>query len=123
MCAYCIFAISLVPRDFHTVAENLHDNVHLDVWGPAQVTTLGECRYYVMFIEDFSRHTWIYPMRQKSEVFQHIQRFKTEVEKTTSRHVRCLQSDGGKEYFSDEFTAYLCKEGIQGEFSCRHTPQ
>ena len=25
-CAYCIFSISLVPRDFHTVAENLHDN-------------------------------------------------------------------------------------------------
>ena len=26
-CAYCIFSISLVPRDFHTVVENLHDNV------------------------------------------------------------------------------------------------
>ena len=50
----------------------------------------------------FSRHTWIYPMRQKSEVFGHFQKFKNEVEKATGRHVRCLQSDGGKEYFSDD---------------------
>ena len=49
--------------------------------------------------------------------------FKAEAEKTTGRHVRCLRSDGGKEYFSDAFTTYLRKEGIRREFSCRHTPQ
>ena len=62
-------------------------------------------------------------MRQKSEVFRHFQRFKNEVEKATSRHVQCLWSDGGNEYFSDDFTAYLWKEGIRREFSCRQTPQ
>ena len=62
-------------------------------------------------------------MKQKREVFDHFQRFKAEVEKATGRHVRCLLSDGGKEYFSDEFTAYLQKEGIKREFSCRHIPQ
>ena len=94
-----------------------------DVWGPAQVSTLGGCRYYVTFIDDFSRHTWIYPMRQKSEVFGHFQQFKAEAEKTIGRHVRCVRSDGGKEYLSDAFTTYLRKEGIRREFSCRHTPQ
>ena len=53
----------------------------------------------------------------------HFQIFKSEVEKMTGRHVRCLRSDGGKEYFSDDFTAYLRKEGIRQEFTCRHTPQ
>ena len=62
-------------------------------------------------------------MKQKSEVFGHFQKFKAEVEKATGRHVRCLRSDGGKEYFSDEFSAYLRKEGVRREFSCRHTPQ
>ena len=62
-------------------------------------------------------------MRQKSEVFEHFQKFKSEVEKTTGRHVRCLRSDGGKEYFSDDFTVYLQKEGIRREFNCRHMPQ
>ena len=62
-------------------------------------------------------------MRHKSEVFGHFQRFKAEAEKTTGRHVRCLRSDGGKEYFSNGFTTYPRKEGIRREFSCRHTPQ
>ena len=94
------------------MSKGILDVVHSDVWGPAQVATLGECRYYVTFIDDFSRHTWIYLMRQKSEVFGHFQRFKAEVEKTTGRHVRCYRSDGGKDYFSGELTTYLRKEGI-----------
>ena len=61
----------------------------------------------ITFMDDFCRNTWIYPMKQKSEVFGHFHRFKVEVEKVTGRHVRCLRSDGGKEYFSDEFSAYL----------------
>ena len=95
------------------VSEGTLDVVHLDVWGPTQIATFGGCRYYVTFVDDFSRHSWIYPMSEKSEVFGRFQRFKNKVEKDTSRHIQCLQSDGGKEYFSDDFTAYLRKEGIR----------
>ena len=62
------------------MSKGILDVVHSDVWGPAQVTTLSGCCYYVTFIDDFSRHTWIYPMRQKSEVFKHFQQFKAEAE-------------------------------------------
>ena len=92
--------------------KGILDVVHSDVWGPTQIITLDIGRYYVTFIDDFYRHTWIYSMRQKSEVFGHFQRFKAEVENTTGRHIYYLRSDGGKEYFSDEFTACLRKEGI-----------
>ena len=68
---------------FPPMDENLHDNVikgllnivHSDVWRPTQTATFGGCRYYVLFIDDFSRHSWIYPMRNKSEVFGHFQKF------------------------------------------------
>ena len=90
------------PKE-RNVSKGLLDVVHSDVWGPAQTATFSGCGYYV----DFSRHTWIYPMRNKSEVFGHFQKFKSEVEKAIGQHVRCLRSDGGKEYFSDDFTAYL----------------
>ena len=49
------------------------------------MTLFGSCRYYVMFIDDFSRHTRIFPMRQKSGVFSHFRKFKNEVEKATNR--------------------------------------
>ena len=125
MCEACQFGKQRrhpFPKE-RNVSKGILDVIHSDVWGPAQTTTFGGCRYYVTFIDDFSRNTWIYPMKQKSEVFGHFQKFKAEVEKATGRHVHCLRSDGGKEYFSDEFSAYLRKEGIRREFSCRHTPQ
>ena len=69
------------------VSKGLLDVVHSSVWGPAQTGTFGGCRYYVTFVDDFSRYTWIFPMRMKSEVFTHFQKFKSEVKKTTRRHV------------------------------------
>ena len=104
------------------VSKGILDAIHSDVWGPTQTTTFGDCWYYVTFIDDFSKYTWIFPMRQNSEVFSHFQKFKNEVEKETSRHVRCLRSDGEKEYFSDAFTIILWQEAIRREFTCRHTP-
>ena len=95
------------------MSKGILDVVHSDVWGPAQTATFVGCRYYVTFIDDFSRYTWIFLMRQKSKVFTHFQKFKNEVLKTTGRLVRCLRSDGGKEYFSDAFTTYLRQEGIR----------
>ena len=87
------------------MSKGLLDVAHSDVWGPDQTATFDGCQNYVLFIDNYSRHTWIYPMWQKSEMFGHFQKFKRKVEKTTARHVRCLRSDGGKEYFSDDFTA------------------
>ena len=62
-------------------------------------------------------------MHHKSEVFIYFQKFKSGVKKEMGWYVRCLRSDGGKEYFSDEFSAFLQQEGIQREFVCRYTPQ
>ena len=43
--------------------------VHSDVFGPMSFTSLGTFLYYVSFIDDFSRNTWIYFLRKKSEFF------------------------------------------------------
>ena len=50
------------PKE-RNVSKGILDVVHSDVWGPAQTSTFGGCRYYVTFIDDISRHTWIYPMQ------------------------------------------------------------
>ena len=105
------------PKE-RNVSKGLLDVIHLDVWGPAQTPTLGGCRYYVTFIDDHSCYAWIFLMKKKSEVFSYFQNLKNRVEIETSWHIRCLRSDGGKEYFSDEFDSYLQGEGIQREFSC-----
>ncbi|MCO5604741.1 hypothetical protein L7F22_058911 [Adiantum nelumboides] len=53
-----------------------------------------------------------------------LSNFKAIAEKQTGKHVQCLRSDGGGEYFSNEFSSFLKKHGIQRQFtSCRYTSQ
>jgi hypothetical protein len=45
------------------------------------------------------------------------------VENESGQKIKCLHSDGGKEYFSGQFNGYLQQMGIWREFSCRYTPK
>ena len=50
--------------------------VHTNVWGPAQVSSLGGSHYYVTFIDDATRKTWIYCIQNKSDVFDTFKKWK-----------------------------------------------
>ena len=46
------------------------DLIHSDVWGPSPISTPGGSRYFVIFVDDFSRYTWIYLFKNRSELYQ-----------------------------------------------------
>uniref|UniRef100_UPI004040373B hypothetical protein n=1 Tax=Areca yellow leaf disease phytoplasma TaxID=927614 RepID=UPI004040373B len=46
-------------------SEDVLELIHSDVWGPAPVLSRGGARYFVTFIDDFSRKLWVYLMRRK----------------------------------------------------------
>ena len=50
--------------------------VHTDVWGPTQVQSLGGSPYYVTFIDDATRKTWVCCIRQKYDVFDTFKKWK-----------------------------------------------
>ena len=72
--------------------------VHSDVWGPASIASLGGSLYYVTFIDDATRKTWVYPMKNKSDVFSIFQRWKVFVENEVGTKLKCLRSNNGGEY-------------------------
>ena len=86
-------------------SRNKLDLIHSDVWGPTQNVSLGRSRYFVSFIDDYTRHTWIYLIEEKSEVFECFRDLKGFVETEIGRKIKCLRSDGGKEYFSGQFNS------------------
>jgi hypothetical protein len=62
--------------------------IHLDVSIPMSSPSLSGYFYYVIFIYDFSRNTWIYFLKSKTEVFSKFQEFRALVENQTERHIR-----------------------------------
>ena len=57
--------------------------------------------YYVSFIDDFSRNTWVYFLKEKSEVFSKFKEYKDLVENHTDRNIKALWSDNGGEFTSE----------------------
>ena len=75
------------------------------------------------FIDDYSRFTWIYFLRSKSEVLQVFKTFLAYVETQFAATVKVLRSDSGGEYMSNEFHVFLNQKGILSQRSCPYTPQ
>ena len=89
------------------------------------VVSLRGFEYYVTFIDDHSRKTWIYFLKSKKfeEVLQRFQEFKALVENQTERKIWALRSDNGGEYTSKEFDGYCRHEGIQRQLTVLYTPE
>ena len=103
--------------------EGILDYVHSDVWGPSQTTSMGGLRYYVIFVDDFSRRTWVYVLKSKDDVLSAFLKWKKMVETQTGRKIRHLRTDNGGEYCSDQFLKLCQDEGIVRHFTVRGTPQ
>jgi hypothetical protein len=71
-CEHCVYRKQNQVRfPFGVTREKgIIELVHSDVFGPVTVPSLGGSLYYVSFLDNFSKKTWIYFLRKKSEVFE-----------------------------------------------------
>ena len=124
-CATCRLGKSkTLPFPVHgSRASASFEIVHTDVWGASPITSHGHYRYFLTFIDDYSRFTWIYFLRSKADVFSVLQRFVALVETQFSTSIKILRSDSGGEYMSHAFQNYLQQKGIISQRSCPYTPQ
>lgn len=89
------------------------DLVHSDIAGPMETESIGGKKYYITFIDDFSRKVFVYMLRNKSEAFEKFKIFQAQAERTHGRKIKSLRTDNGGEYCSKEFAAFLQQQGIE----------
>ena len=96
--------------------------IHFDACELNGILTKRDKRYFITFIDDFSRFTYVYLMRNKDESFDMYKCYETKVENQKNRKIKILRSDRGSEYFRNDFF-YVCKKyGIIHQSSAPYTP-
>ena len=105
LCEHCVYGKKNQVRfpSSATRAEGILQLVHGDVFGPVSVPSLGKSMYYVSFIDEFSRNTWIYFVENKSEVFDRFKEFKALAENKPEKRIKVLRIDNGGELCGNEF--------------------
>jgi hypothetical protein len=113
-CEICHFSKSskLPFNNSTTHVSHVFELIHSDVWGPFN-TSLNGYKYFITFIDDFSRVTWVYLLKAKSDVFSCFQDFHTLIKNQFSSHLKTFRSDNGSEYMSKDMTHYLHSNGIR----------
>ena len=96
--------------------------VHTDLCGPMRTQSIGGSCYFLTFINDYSRKTWVYFLKRKSETVAKFKEFKALVENQSDRQIKVLRSDRGGEYDSKAFHEYCKQHGIRRQFTTRYTP-
>jgi hypothetical protein len=97
--------------------------VHSDLCGPLSSPSFYGCKYFLTFIDDFSRRTWVYLLKLKSEVFDKFLAYKALVENQFGHQIQRLRTYNGGEYVNSNFTSYCTTQGIQMQHTVPYTPQ
>ncbi|KAK2456950.1 putative mitochondrial protein [Trifolium repens] len=111
------------PKESSSRAQKPLELIHTDVCGPIKPRSLGKSNYFLLFIDDFSRKTWVYFLKEKSEVFKNFKKFKAQVEKESGLVIKAIRSDRGGEFTSNEFLKYCYDNGIRRQLTVPRSPQ
>ena len=74
--------------------------IHSDIWGPSIVANISGARWFVSFIDDCTRVSWIFLLKNKSDVSSIFPTFYNMVKTQFGVGIKRFQSDNAKDYFN-----------------------
>lgn len=97
--------------------------LHIDLCGLTRSKGFQGEQYFMLFTDDYTIMTWMCLLNKKSKAFGHFKRFKERIENESDMKIKCLRSDNGGEFTSNQFNDYCHEHGIRRQFSATRTPQ
>ncbi|XP_075096240.1 uncharacterized protein LOC142174358 [Nicotiana tabacum] len=108
---------------FHDFEESVDgEYVYMGLVDFKNVVSKGGKKYYITFIDDFSRYTKVYLLKSKDEAESMFLKYKAEVENQLDRKIKRFRSDMGGEYSTNTLKVFYEKNGIIHEVSAPYIP-
>lgn len=108
-CKSCLLA--KMTRQPHSSQEirssHVLELVHTDLSGIIRTPSIGNFRYFLSFIDDYSRYATVYLLKSKEEVLEKFTVFKALVENKFDCKIKSLRYDNGTEYINERFGRLL----------------
>jgi hypothetical protein len=97
------------------------DLIYSDVWKSCSMNSMNGYKYFVTFIDCFSYITWIYLMKNMSEVFDYFKDFHRSIQTQYGTVVKVLRSNNGTKYTNRISRKYLSIQLIHHQTTCSYT--
>ena len=111
------------PKRLDQRTKSHFELVHIDVWGLFRIESKLRFRYFVTFIDDYFRCTWLFLMKTRAKLFSIFQKFHAEVQTQFNTSIRILRSDNVKEYIFGPFLNFLSSHEILHHSSCNSSTE
>jgi len=101
-------------------SKKCFDLIHVDVCRPYSLSSIHGHKYFLTIVDDYSRYTWFFPLKQKSKVVKILEIFFVFVQTQFETIIKVMRSDNETEFF---ITNFFINKGIMHQTSCVNTPQ
>ena len=97
--------------------------MHMNLFGPIAYISIGGNNYGLVIVDDFSRYTWVFFLRDKSEVQGIFKKFVRRAQNEFELKIKNVRSANRTKFKNTSIEEFLDEEGIKHELSAPYTPQ
>jgi Integrase core domain len=119
-CAAAKMSHKLFPATA-TQTTKLSQLTHIDLWGKYPVNSIQGHQYYILFVDNYSRHVKVEFLKAKSEVQQHVQEY-------LAYHIACNNTplticvDQGTVFINEPMKNWCAQRGIEIQMTAPYLP-
>ncbi|GJS80135.1 retrovirus-related pol polyprotein from transposon TNT 1-94 [Tanacetum coccineum] len=105
-----------------SINKSLH-LLHMDLFRPVKPHTISHNKYTLFIVDEYSRCTWVFCLKKKSDAADCIMYFIRKMENLNEERVKELRSDNGTEFRNHKLEEFCDEKCISQNFSSPYTPE
>ena len=126
LCPYCAMSKSITLPFSKSMTSNVKEKLQLvytDICGPYRVASKSGYKYFISFIDEYSKMSWIYLLKNKSDAINALKTFHKDISLFYNIPIKAIRSDNGGEFTSNKWKTYCKDNHIVQQFTSRYSPQ